>query len=86
MVLEGFIILLQVKVGVSQLAVDGAEDLKVLRSNLDGRLKERHAGAIVASLTEPLALQGQVQARRLHPAWGMGFQVRHDSERRLVVS
>lgn len=56
------------KVGVSQLAVDGAQDLEVLRSNLDGRLKEGHAGPIVSRLAQALALQGEVQTRRLHPA------------------
>lgn len=63
MVLQGFVILLEVKIGIAQLAVDGAEDLKVLSSDLDGRLKERHAGSIVASLTEPLTFQSQVQTR-----------------------
>lgn len=38
MVLQGFVILLQVKVGISQLTVDGAEDLEVLCSDLDGGL------------------------------------------------
>lgn len=61
MVLQGFVILLEVKVGISQLAVDGAKYLKVLGSNLDGRLKEGHAGAIVPSLTQPLTFQSQVQ-------------------------
>lgn len=68
MILQGFVVLLQVKVGVAQLAVDGAQDLKVLRSHLDGRLKEGHAGPIVSRLAQALALQGEVQARRLHPA------------------
>lgn len=61
MVFQGFIILLQVEVGVSQLAVDGAEDLEVLCSNLDGRLEEGHTCPVVTSLTETLALQSQVQ-------------------------
>lgn len=62
MVLQSLIILLQVKVCISKLAVDGTEDLKVLCSDLDGRLEERHTSAIVTSLTEPLAFQSQVQA------------------------
>ena len=57
MVLQGLVILLQVKVGIAQLAVDGTEDLEVLCSNLDGRLKERHTGTVVTSLTEPLTFQ-----------------------------
>lgn len=61
MVLQGFVILLQVEVGITQLAVDGTKDLQVLGSNLDGRFKERHTGMIVTGLTEPLTLQGQVQ-------------------------
>lgn len=61
MVLQGFIILLEVKVGISQLAVDGAEDLEVLCSNLDGRFKEGHTCPVVTSLTEPLTFQSQVQ-------------------------
>lgn len=63
MVLQGFVILLQVKVGVAQLAVDGAEDLQVICSDLDGRLEEGDAAAIVVELTEPLTLQSQVQTR-----------------------
>lgn len=70
MVLQGFVVLLQVEVGVPQLAVDGAEDLQVFRPHLDGRLEEGDAGAVLARLAEPLALQRQVQTRRLHPAGG----------------
>lgn len=61
MVFQSFIILLKVKVGISQLAVDGTEDLEVLCSNLDGRLKEGHTRSVVPSLTEPLTFQSQVQ-------------------------
>lgn len=68
MVLQGFVVLLQVKVGVAQLAVDGAEDLEVLCTDLDGRLKEGHASPIVASLAEALAFQSEVQTRCFHPA------------------
>lgn len=67
-VLQGFVVLLKVKVGISQLAVDGTKYLKVLCSNLDGRLKEGHTGTIVTRLTEPLPFQSQVQTRVLHPA------------------
>lgn len=67
-VLQGLVVVLQVEVGVPQLAVDGAEDLEVLCSHLDRRLKERHASMIVPGLTEPLAFQGQIQTGRLHPA------------------
>lgn len=63
MVLQGFVVLLQVKVGIAQLAVDGAKNLEVLCSNLDGRLKEGNTGTIVTSLTKPLTFQSQVQAR-----------------------
>lgn len=62
-VLQGFAIFFEVKVGIAQLAVDGAKDLEVLCSDLDGRLKERHTGTIVTSLTEPLTFQSQVQTR-----------------------
>lgn len=68
MVLQGFVVFLQVKVGVAQLAVDGAEDLEVLCSDLDGRLKEGHASPIVAGLAEALAFQSEVQTRCFHPA------------------
>lgn len=61
MVFQSFIILLKVKVGISQLAVDGTEDLEVLCSNLDGRLKEGHTHSVVPGLTEPLTFQSQVQ-------------------------
>lgn len=68
MVFQSFIILLKVKVGISQLAVDGTEDLEVLCSNLDGRLKEGHTRSVVPGLTEPLTFQSQVQTWWLHPA------------------
>lgn len=75
-VLQSFGVLLEVKVGIAQLAVDGAQDLEVLRSHLDGRLKEGHAGPIVSRLAQALALQGEVQARRLHPAERNTIRVR----------
>lgn len=56
------------KVGISQLAVDGAENLKILCSNLQGWFEKRHAGAIVTRFTEPLTFKSQVQAGWLHPA------------------
>lgn len=55
-ILQGFVVLLQVEVGIPQLAVDGTEDLKVLCSDLDGRFKHGHASSVVASFAEPLAL------------------------------
>lgn len=62
-ILQGLGVLLEVEVGVPQLAVDGAEDLKVLRSHLDGRFKQGDAAPVVASLAEPLPLQSQIQTR-----------------------
>lgn len=52
-------IVLQVEVSISQLAVDGAEHLQVLRAHLDGRLEEGDTGEIVSQLAEALPLQGQ---------------------------
>ena len=63
MVLQSFNILLKMKVGISQLAVDSTEDLKVLCSYLQGRLKKGHTCAIVTCLTETLAFQSQIQTR-----------------------
>lgn len=61
-------VVVQVKVRVAQLAVDGAQHLQVLRSHLDGGFEEGDACPVVAHLTEALALQGQFQAGDLHPA------------------
>lgn len=61
MVFQGFVILLQVKVSIAKLTIDGAEDLEVLGSNLDGRLKERNTSTIITGLTEPFTFQRQVQ-------------------------
>lgn len=55
-ILQGLVVLLEVEVGISQLAVDGTEDLKVLSPHLDGRFKQGDAGPVVASLAEPLPL------------------------------
>lgn len=55
-ILQGFVVLLEVEVGISQLAIDGTEDLKVLCSDLDGRFKHGHAGSVVARFAEPLTL------------------------------
>lgn len=49
--LERFRVVLQVEVGVSQLAVDGAEDLQVLRPDLDSGLEEGDACSVIARLT-----------------------------------
>lgn len=65
--LECFVIVLQVEVGVSQLAVDGAEDLQVLRPDLDGGLEEGDACPVIASFTQTLSFQRQLQTRGLHP-------------------
>lgn len=51
MVLQGLVIFLKVKVGITQLAIDGTKDLEVLCSHLDGRLKEGHSSTIVTSFT-----------------------------------
>lgn len=56
MILQGFVVLLEVEVGIPQLAIDGTEDLKVLCSDLDGRFKQGHAGSVVARFAEPLTL------------------------------
>lgn len=66
--LLGLGVVVQVKVGVAQLAVDGAQHLQVLCSDLDGGFEEGDACSVVAHLTEALALQGQFQAGDLHPA------------------
>lgn len=61
-------VVVQVKVRVAQLAVDGAQHLQVLGSHLDGGFKEGDARPVVAHLAEPLTLQSQFQAGDLHPA------------------
>lgn len=68
MVFQSFYVLLKVKVGISQLAVDGTENLKVLCPHLDGSFKEGHTCSVVTRLAEPLAFQSQIQTRRLHSA------------------
>ena len=60
MVFQGLAELLQVEVGVAQLAVDGAQGLQVVRARVDRRLKELHTCATVACLTQPLSFQGQL--------------------------
>lgn len=65
--LERFGVVLQVEVGVAQLAVDGAEDLQVLCPYLDGGLKERDTCAVITCLTQTLSLQRKLQTRGLHP-------------------
>lgn len=66
--LLGLSVVVQVKVRVAQLAVDGAQHLQVLGSHLDGGFKEGDARPVVAHLAEPLTLQSEFQAGDLHPA------------------
>ena len=66
--LQGLCVVMQVKISVAQLTVDGTQHLKVLCAHLDGSFKEGDACSVVAHLTEPLPLQRQLQARHLHPA------------------
>lgn len=66
-VLQGFSILLEVEVGIAQLAVDGAEGLQVFRTDLDGRLKKRRPAFEVAGLAQTFPFQSQLQAGGLHP-------------------
>lgn len=68
--LEGFSVVMQVKVSVAQLTVDGTQHLQVLCANLDGSFKEGDACPVVTGFTEPLALQRQLQAGHLHPTAG----------------
>lgn len=68
--LQGFHVVVQVKVGVAQLTVDGAQHLQVFCADLDGRLEEGDPRPVVPGFTEPLALQRQFQARHLHPIVG----------------
>lgn len=64
--LEGFNVVVQVKVSIAQLTVDGTQHLQVLCADLDGRFKEGDARSVVTGFTEPLALQRQLQAGHLH--------------------
>lgn len=66
--LQSLGVVVKVEISIAQLAVDSAEHLQVFRSHLDGRFKEGYARSVVAHLTEPLALQGELQAGHLHPA------------------
>lgn len=68
--LEGFRVVMQVKVSVAQLTVDGTQHLQVLCANLDGSFKEGDARPVVTGFTEALALQRQLQAGHLHPTAG----------------
>lgn len=65
--LKRFGVVLQVEVGIAQLAVDGAEDLQVLRPYLDGGLKEGDTCSVITRLTQTLSLQRQLQTRGFHP-------------------
>lgn len=60
MILQSLVVLLQVEIGITQLAIDGTEDLKILCSDLDGRFKQGHAGTVVAGFAEPLTLESQI--------------------------
>lgn len=66
-VLQGFAVLLEVEVGVPQLAVDGTERLQVFCAHLDGSLKERCPSFKVPGFAQSLPFQRQLQARGLHP-------------------
>lgn len=66
-VLQGFAILLEVEVGVAQLAVDGAKRLQFFRAHLDGGLKERCPAFKVPGFAQSLPFQRQLQAGGLHP-------------------
>lgn len=61
-------VVVQVEVGISQLAVDGTEDLEVLGTDLDGRLEKGDASIVVSHLAKSLSFQGELQTRGLHPA------------------
>lgn len=65
--LHGFSIVVQVEVSIAQLTVDSTQHLQVLCANLDGRLKEGDTRPEITGFTEPLTLQRQLQAGRLHP-------------------
>lgn len=68
--LQGFHVVMQVKVSIAQLTVDGAQHLQVLCANLDGSFKEGDARPVVTGFAEALALQRQLQAGHLHPTAG----------------
>lgn len=65
--LQGLGIIMQVEVGIAQLAVDGTEHLQILCAHLNSSFKEGDTCSVVAQLTEPLTLQRQLQAGHLHP-------------------
>lgn len=69
-VFQGFSILLEVEVGVAQLAVDGTEGLQVFCAHLDGCLKKRRPAFKVSGLAQTFSFQSQLQAGRLHPERG----------------
>lgn len=68
MELQSLGVIMQVEVSIAQLAVDGTEHLQVLRAHLDGSFEKGNTCSVVPRLTEPLALQRQLQAGHLHPA------------------
>lgn len=65
--LQSLGVVVQVEVGVAQLAVDSTKDLQVFCAHLDGSFKKGDACPVIAHLTEALTLQRQLQARNLHP-------------------
>lgn len=66
--LQSFAVVMQVKVCIAQLTVDGTQNLQVFCANLHGGLEERNAGAVILHLTETLPLQSQVHTGCIHPA------------------
>lgn len=64
---QGLGIIMQVEIGITQLAVDGTEHLQILRAHLNSSFKEGDTCSVVAQLTEPLTLQRQLQTGHLHP-------------------
>lgn len=60
-------VVMQVKVGIAQLAVDGTEHLQILCAHLNSSFKEGDTCSVVAHFTEPFTLQRQLQAGHLHP-------------------
>lgn len=61
-VLHCFVIVAEIEVCISELAVDGTEGAQIVSACLNGGLEEGHASPAVAGLTQPLALQSQLQA------------------------
>lgn len=64
MVLHSHVVVSEIKVGVAELAVYGAERPQVVSAGLNGCLEERHASTAVPGLAETFAFQGQFKAHR----------------------